>query len=155
MFRILTIACLFLTASTAALAAGDPAVERYSWPVIGIKDGDTIAVEIPGLPPTLNPVAIRLRGIDTPESAGRAKCAAERDLAALATNFTRLAIARGRRIEFGALDWDKYGGRIDAEIWIDGVSLAQQLIAAGLARAYDGGKRGGWCRGGRQRSIAP
>lgn len=121
------------------------AAERYSWPVVAVKDGDTIAVEIPGLPATLNPVAIRLRGVDTPETGGRAKCAAERNLARRATGFTKRAVARAKRIEFARPDWDKYGGRIDAEVWIDGASLADQLIAAGLARAYDGGKRGGWC----------
>ncbi len=146
MLRLYLIVCVLLAVPTAARAM-DSRAERYSWPVVGVKDGDTIAVEIPGLPPMLNPVAIRLRGIDTPESGGRAKCAAERDLAQRATRFTRLAVARGRRIEFATPDWDKYGGRIDAEIWIDGVSLADQLIAAGLARAYDGGKRDGWCRG--------
>lgn len=145
MLRVCIIAGLLLAFPFVAQTTEGRAAERYSWPVVGIKDGDTIAVEIPGLPATLNPVAIRLRGVDTPESGGRAKCAAERNLARRATGFTKLAIARGRRIEFTTLDWDKYGGRIDAEIWIDGVSLADQLIAAGLARAYDGGKRGGWC----------
>ena len=80
-----------------------------------------------------------------PESGGRAKCAAERNLAKRATGFTKWAVARAKRIEFAMPDWDKYGGRIDAEVWIDGASLADQLIAAGLARAYDGGKRNGWC----------
>lgn len=144
MLRIAFAAGLLLAAPCAALAA-DGRAERYAWPVVGIKDGDTIAVEIPGLPAGLNPVAVRLRGIDAPEMGGRAKCAAERDLALRATGFTRLSIARGRRIEFAALDWDKYGGRIDAELWIDGISLADQLIAAGLARVYDGGKRTSWC----------
>jgi micrococcal nuclease len=145
MRRFCRIAGLLLAFPCLAQATEGSAAERYSWPVVGIRDGDTIAVEIPGLPATLNPVAIRLRGVDTPESGGRAKCAAERDLARRATGFTQLAIAGGRRIEFTALDWDKYGGRIDAEVWIDGVSLADQLIAAGLARAYDGGRRDGWC----------
>lgn len=144
MLRVCLIAGLLLAIPPVAQAAGDR-TERYSWPVVGIKDGDTIAVEIPGLPPTLNPVAIRLRGVDTPESGGRAKCATERNLAQRATGFTKHAIKRGGRIEFAMPHWDKYGGRIDAEVWIDGVSLADQLIAAGLARAYDGGKRGGWC----------
>ena len=144
MLRVCLIASVLLAFSFGAHAAGDRA-ERYSWPVVGIKDGDTIAVEIPGLPRALNPVAVRLRGVDTPESGGRAKCTAERKLAQRATGFTKLAIKRGRRIEFASPDWDKYGGRIDAEVWIDGVSLADQLIAAGLARAYDGGKRDGWC----------
>jgi micrococcal nuclease len=145
MLRICLIAGFLLAFPCLAQAIEVHAAERYSWPVVGIRDGDTIAVEIPGLPATLNPVAIRLRGVDTPESGGRAKCAAERNLARRATGFTKLVIARGRRIEFTALDWDKYGGRIDAEVWIDGVSLADQLIAAGLARHYDGGKRDGWC----------
>lgn len=144
MLRLCFITVLLLAISSAAPAANEH-VERYSWPVVGIKDGDTIAVEIPGLPPALNPVAIRLRGVDTPESGGRAKCAAERNLAQRATGFTKRAIKRGQRIEFAKPDWDKYGGRIDADIWIDGVPLADQLIAAGLARAYDGGKRGSWC----------
>ncbi len=118
---------------------------RYAWRVIGIKDGDTLAVDLPGLPASLNPVAVRLRSVDTPESGGRAKCAAERELAERATRFTRGAIAAARRIEFGLPSWDKYGGRIDAEVWVDGKRLADQLVAAGLARPYDGAKRGSWC----------
>ncbi|HWA49026.1 MAG TPA: thermonuclease family protein [Dongiaceae bacterium] len=145
MLRLCLLAGLLLAFSFAAQAVGERGAERYSWPVVAVKDGDTIAVEIPGLPATLNPVAIRLRGVDTPESGGRARCATERNLARRATGFTKRAVAHARRIEFAMPDWDKYGGRIDAEVWIDGVSLADQLIAAGLARAYDGDKRGGWC----------
>ena len=125
--------------------AVDAANVLYSWPVVGIKDGDTLAVELPGLPAPLNPVAVRLRDVDTPESGGRAKCASERKLAERATRFTRDAVAGARSIQFEAPSWDKYGGRIDAEVWIDGKRLAHQLIAAGLARPYDGGKRAGWC----------
>jgi endonuclease YncB( thermonuclease family) len=118
---------------------------RFTWQVIGIKDGDTLSVNLPGLPPPLNPVAVRLRRVDTPESGGRAKCASERKLAERATRFTRRAIATARRIEFERPSWDKYGGRIDADVWIDDYLLSDQLIAAGLARRYDGGKRAGWC----------
>ena len=118
---------------------------RYAWPVVGIKDGDTLAVHVPGLPPTLNPLAVRVRSVDAPESGGRAKCASERKLAERATHFTRQAISAARRIEFAKPSWDKYGGRIDADVWIDGKLLSDQLIAAGLARLYDGGKRHSWC----------
>ncbi len=118
---------------------------RFTWQVIGIKDGDTLSVNLPGLPPPLNPVAVRLRRVDTPESGGRAKCASERKLAERATRFTRQAIAKARRIEFEQPSWDKYGGRIDADVWVDGDLLSDQLISAGLARRYDGGKRAGWC----------
>jgi len=133
-----------LAAAPAALAeATDHA--RFTWQVIGIKDGNTLSVNLPGLPPPLNPVAVRLRRVDTPESGGRAKCASERKLAERATHFTRQAIAAARSIEFRQPSWDKYGGRIDAEVWVDGKLLSDQLIAAGLARQYDGGKRRGWC----------
>jgi micrococcal nuclease len=126
-------------------AAWGSSPERYNWRVLSVKDGDTLAVDLPGLPAPLNPVAVRLRGVDTPESGGRAKCTLERNLAARATGFTRAAIAAARLIEFGAPTWDKYGGRIDAEVWVDGQRLSERLIAAGLARPYDGGKRAGWC----------
>ena len=142
--RIVLIPILLATAISAA-AAATPDRTRYAWPVTGIKDGDTLTVNLPGLPPALNPVAVRVRSVDTPESGGRARCVGERDLAERATLFTRQAIAKAGRIEFERPSWDKYGGRIDADVWIDGRLLSDRLIAAGLARRYDGGKRAGWC----------
>lgn len=138
-------AALFLAGSLPAASAAEHDRPTFSWRVVGIKDGDTLTVELPGLPGPLNPVAVRLRRVDTPESGGRAKCASERDLADRATRFTRDAVRAAKTIEFGAPSWDKYGGRIDADVWVDGKRLADQLIAAGLARLYDGGKRRGWC----------
>lgn len=120
---------------------------RYDWPVLGAVDGDTLKVHLPGLPMELQPVKVRLRGVDTPETRG--KCAAERTLANKATALTRFLVddakAKNRPIVFSQIDWDKYGGRIDAVVEIGGVSLADTLINAKLARAYSGGKRKGWC----------
>lgn len=139
------VAVLILAAAISSAVAATPGHARYTWQVVGIKDGDTLSVILPGLPPPLNPVAVRLRSVDTPESAGRAKCASERKLAERATSFTRQAVANARSIEFGQPSWDKYGGRIDADVWIDGNLLSDQLIAVGLAHHYDGGKRRSWC----------
>ena len=36
--------------------------------------------------------------------------------------------------------------RILADVYVDGISLADNLIKAGHARVYDGGKRLGWCK---------
>lgn len=143
---IILLAFGLLHAAASDGAASDGAAgERFVWSVVAIKDGDTLAVMLPGLPAALNPVAVRIRGIDTPESGGRAKCAAERALADLASRFTARAVGGGRQVEFADLRWDKYGGRIDADVWIDGTLLSGRLIAAGLARPYAGGKRAGWC----------
>ena len=35
--------------------------------------------------------------------------------------------------------------RILANVYVDGKSLGKPLINTGHARAYDGGKRDGWC----------
>lgn len=142
------VAAFFATASLAAPGLAAPS-DVYRWPVLGAIDGDTIKVHLPGLPHELQPVKIRVLGIDTPESGGRAKCARERELGAKASALTRFLVndARERRlpISFSEIGWDKYGGRIDAKVTIDGRSLGDTLIGAGLARAYDGGKRAGWC----------
>lgn len=140
-----TILLAMLGLANAAAGPAPTAGARYVWPVVEVKDGDTLSVALPGLPDALNPVAIRIRGIDAPESGGRGRCPFERALAQRATRFTTDAVAYAVRIEFSNPAWDKYGGRIDADVWVDGRLLSQQLIAAGLARIYDGGKRRGWC----------
>ena len=141
--KLVFLLSLMVAVPSALAEATDHA--RFTWQVIGIKDGDTLSVNLPGLPPPLNPVAVRLRRVDTPETGGRAKCASERKLAERASRFTRQAIAKAKHIEFEQPSWDKYGGRIDADVWVDGDLLSDQLIAAGLARRYSGGKRAGWC----------
>jgi len=120
---------------------------RYDWPVLGAIDGDTLKVHLPGMPMELQPMKVRVRGIDTPEMRG--KCDREKQAANKATALTRFLISRAkaqkRPIVFSEIGWDKYGGRLDAVVTIDGRSLGATLISAGLARAYDGGKRAGWC----------
>jgi len=146
MHRAALLLALIITFTQPALAnPGEGG--RYQWPVIGVVVGDTLKVHLPGLPAELQPVKVRVRGIDTPELKG--KCASEKAAAKRAGSFTRnlveRAIAKKRPIHFSKVDWDKYGGRIDADVAIDGRSLADMLVGAGLARRYDGGKRGGWC----------
>ena len=45
-----------------------------------------------------------------------------------------------RHIRYG-----KYAGRVVARASAEGVNLSDALLAAGLARPYDGGTRAGWC----------
>ena len=41
--------------------------------------------------------------------------------------------------------WDKFGGRIDADVFINGENFAQMQIDKGLARPYFGEKKKSWC----------
>ena len=68
----------------------------YQWPIVKVIDGDTIKVDASGdFPPALATLNVRLRGVDTPEKGGRAKCDAERRAGRAATAFTAAAVAGG------------------------------------------------------------
>jgi micrococcal nuclease len=118
----------------------------YSWKVVRVVDGDTVKFEVNFLPKELGKlISVRVSGIDTPEKGKRAKCPKEAALAQKATEFTKSAIARAKKIDVKLLSWDKYGGRVLGYIMIDGVNLGHLLITADLAKPYQGGKKESWC----------
>ena len=59
-----------------------------------------------------------------------------------------MAATVGDHVQLTNVTLGKYGGRIIADVLLaDGRSLAALLIAEGLGREYDGGRREGWCDG--------
>ena len=111
-----------------------------------VIDGDTVEIAVGFLPSPLPPrLSIRVMGIDTPEKAPRAQCDAEAALARKASAFTKDAVANALEIDVVILKWDKYGGRVLGEVYLDHQSLAQSLISAGLARPYKGEAKSSWC----------
>ena len=135
---VLALAALLLAAP---LSAAD-----YSWPVVRVVDGDTVKVDASAdLPPELASLSVRLRGVDTPEKGRRAKCEAERQAGRAATAFTEEAIERADSVIVRDPAWGKWGGRVIADLVLDGSSLSSALLEAGHARRYEGGRRKGWC----------
>ena len=119
--------------------------DLYQWKVIRVIDGDTIEVEAPFLPKELK-LFVRVLGIDTPEKGGRAKCKAEADLAIKASKFTESFFKQlGNEANFGDIQWDKFGGRVLANVGYGAYNLAEELIDRGFARAYNGEKKKSWC----------
>lgn len=126
-------------------------------PIVEVYDGDTIKTVTNKLPTPLNKVSIRIRGIDTPENPaksylvtgklGRAQCDKEA-VAALAAKDFVLWLAEGHTtMKVDNFAWGKYGGRIVADVKINGVDVAGALIDAELAIPYDGGKKThDWCQ---------
>jgi endonuclease YncB( thermonuclease family) len=106
-------------------------------------DGDTCYVAAKTLPKSLRNMSIRILGIDTPEI--RANCPEEKSLALQGRAFANDMFKNADNIEFRNLKWDKYGGRILADVYIDGISYKNKIIEAGLAREYYGDKKIGWC----------
>jgi len=130
-------------ASSPAYAATSTA--SYDFDVVGIYDGDTFYIRMAGLPPELSRIGVRVRGIDTPEMRG--KCESEKRNAAAAKAFTtRVLKAAGNKVTLTGLKWDKYGGRVDADVLVGGQKLADMMITRGYARPYGGEKRTGWCQ---------
>ena len=138
--RLAALALLLMVVPMPATAAD------YVWPVVRVVDGDTVAVDASAdLPPELADLRVRLRGVDTPEKGGRAKCPDERDAGQAATAFTAQAVADASTIVVRDPEWGKWGGRVLADLVLDGRSLSSSLIETGYGRAYDGGRRGSWC----------
>lgn len=113
--------------------------------VIRLIDGDTVQVAAHTFPNSVIITDIRIGGIDTPEKGSRAKCSAEAALATRATAQTR-ALIEGREVTLHNVQFEKYGGRMLADIrTLDGRDAGQNLVRQGLARPYDGGRKSGWC----------
>jgi endonuclease YncB( thermonuclease family) len=106
-------------------------------------DGDTCYITMPALPQSLQKMSIRILGIDTPEIRG--DCPKEKYLALEGRKIANELFRNGNNIEFKNLQWDKYGGRILADVEIDGQNYADILIHKGLARPYFGDKKESWC----------
>ena len=124
------------------------ATPAFSTPyeITRVIDGDTVEIAVDFLPSPLPPkLSIRVMGIDTPEKAPRAQCDAEAELAKKASTFTKNAVANALEVDIKILKWDKYGGRVLGEVYLDHQSLAESLVSAGLARHYEGDAKQSWC----------
>ena len=132
--------------AVAVLLAAPAKTADYSWPVVRVVDGDTVAVDAStDLPRELADLKVGLRGVDTPEKGRRAKCPRERDAGQSATAFIETAVAGAKVILARDPEWGKWGGRVVADLVLDGRSHSEALISSGHGRAYGGGRRGSRC----------
>jgi len=131
-----------------ALGAGDSLTGPLPAQVISVLDGDTVEVRVHIWLGQNVSTRVRLAGIDAPELKG--KCDRERDLARRARAYllARLdpAAAGAGAVRLWEVRYGKYAGRVLARVeTLDGRDLGQGLVAAGLARPYDGRRRASWC----------
>lgn len=111
--------------------------------VLNILDGDTVTVRLHVWIGQDIETHVRIAGIDTPEIKG--KCEAERAKAQEARNEIATLLA-DNKIQLSNVRLEKYAGRVLAEVRsTDGTNVAAHMIEKGLARAYGGEKRNGWC----------
>ena len=132
-------------ALTATLVGGSFAASANAYEITRVIDGDTVEFAIKMPEPLPQKLSLRVIGIDTPERPPRAQCDAEAAKAKLASDFTKRAVAEAKEVDIDILKWDKYGGRVLGEVYLDHQSLAEMLIAADLARPYKGDAKQSWC----------
>ncbi len=108
--------------------------------ILRVVDGDTLLVEAKPWPQQRVEVYVRLRGIDTPEL--NAACPVLRERAKAARQALIDMAGETGTVWLRNIGGDKYFGRIVADVtFADGRDPAQDLQAAGLAVAYDGGRK--------------
>lgn len=116
---------------------------RHSVEVVRVIDGDTFEARVHLWPGLEMITRVRLRGIDAPEMKGA--CAEETRMAEAASEALRVQLAGGDVTIFN-IGPDKYNGRVVADAATRRTpNVSSALLAAGHARAYQGGRRGGWC----------
>ncbi len=110
--------------------------------IISVYDGDTFRCDLADYSALVGEnIGIRVNGIDTPEM--RDKRPEVKALAIEARDYVRRLFAEAQTIELRNLKRGKYF-RIVADVYVDGTSLAEQLIEMGYAHPYDGGTKQKW-----------
>jgi len=100
---------------------------------IYVIDGDTFGI---------GSERIRIAGMDAPET-HPPRCTQEAQLGLAATAKLKELLGSGTVMMSGS-GHDKYGREL-RQVSVNGVDVAQTMIAAGLASSYSGGKRQSWC----------
>ncbi|WP_338666815.1 thermonuclease family protein [Pseudodesulfovibrio methanolicus] len=110
--------------------------------IISVYDGDTFRCDLACYPPLVGEnIGIRVNGIDTPEMKDRRP--EVKALAIKARDYVRKWFEEAQTVELRNLRRGKYF-RIVADVYVDGVSLAERLIELGYAHPYDGGTKQKW-----------
>ena len=134
---------LVLLAAPSSTGAREELAGPIPAEVVEVIDGDTVRLRAHIWLGQEVETAVRLAGINAPELKG--DCDAERQLARQARDYLAILLA-GATVSLRDIAQDKYGGRVVARIDdAAGRDLGAALLAAGLARPYDGGKRAAWC----------
>lgn len=109
--------------------------------LVSVIDGDTVMVNARPWPQQTVSVLVRIRGIDTPEL--HSKCENFRQLALAAKDVLAEALAAGGgKLALSDISGDKYFGRVVARVSFNhGHDAGETMLAAGLARPYDGGRK--------------
>jgi micrococcal nuclease len=116
-----------------------PAAGAEMCRVVQVIDGDTVSLWCPAR----GVERARITGYDTPELFSPS-CPSELLRAWKAKWQLRWLILTAGEVRSVRTGTDRYG-RALVSLFVDGRNVSQEMIAAGNARPYDGGRRQSWC----------
>ena len=116
-----------------------------------VFDGDTFSAKVNLENGSKVSVRVRISNIDAPEIHGN--CPLEIELAGNAGQRLKALLPKGTRVILSNIKDDKYLGRIDARVSLDGQDIGEKLISEKLARRYSGGKRMPWCPNNNEKEL--
>ena len=110
--------------------------------IIKVRDGDTFIIDIPNIPDVFgNNIAVRIRGIDTPELNDKRE--EIRKISIQAKEELEKLFNSGYKIVLYNLGRDKYF-RLLASVKVGNIDVAEYMIKKGLAKSYNGGVKTSW-----------
>lgn len=110
--------------------------------IIKVIDRDTFIIDIPNIPDVFgNNIAVRIRGIDTPELNDKRE--EIRKISIQAKEELEKLLTSGQKAVLYNLGRDKYF-RLLASVKVGNIDVAEYLIKKGLAKSYDGGVKTSW-----------
>ncbi|MEI0528590.1 thermonuclease family protein [Brachyspira intermedia] len=107
--------------------------------IVKVRDGDTFVINIADIPDVFgSEIAVRIRGIDTPEKNDERE--EIRNIAIAAKEELEKLLYSNEKITLYNLGRDKYF-RLLASVKVGNIDAAEYLIKKGLAKRYNGGKK--------------
>lgn len=126
---------LFLIQS--ALITANYKDEIKDFTIVKVRDGDTFIIDISNIPDVFGKnIAVRIRGIDTPELNDKRE--EIKTIAIKAKEELEKLFNSGYKIVLYNLGRDKYF-RLLASVKVGDIDVAEYLIKKGLAKSYYGG----------------
>jgi endonuclease YncB( thermonuclease family) len=136
----LIISCSLLVAAFEQGHAREEIAGPVTAEILRVIDGDTLLVEARPWPQQKMEVYVRIRGIDAPEIHSR--CSSIRAGGEEAQHALEAMASASPHVQLTRISGDKYFGRIVADVTLsDGRNMGEDLLLAGLARPYDGGRK--------------
>lgn len=147
---VLAVAIFTAALFVAFLIPADAAPTPVQYPLIvsRVIDGDSFKFDNPDFPGFIRPWEVRVSGIDTPEHVkppAKKMCEVRMGLRATEVAKTLLHVGDTVTVTWDGKTHEKYGRLIGTVTLPDGSDYGTRMIAAGAARAYDGGTKRPWC----------